>query len=155
MANENEIEVKAAPEKQNVLILNPEAEAQGLSSLSQNTIARIVLKTTLAVEGVARFAPKGAGDIFSIFSSKAFDSSMGIEFADGKINLTLALFLYYGVEIPKVIAEVRSKLIDALTSMTGAQIGKISILIKDLVEPEEPEAAEEASDVVLDSEVEK
>ena len=155
MANENEIEVKAATEKQNVLILNPEAEAQGFSTLSQNTIARIVMKTTLAVEGVARFAPKGAGDIFSIFSGKAFDSSMGIEFADGKINLSLALFLYYGVEIPNVIDDVRAKLLEALSTMTGAQVGKISILVKDLVEPEEAEPAESAEGVVVEADVEK
>lgn len=149
MANENEIEVKAAPEKQNFLILNPESEEQGFTTISQNTIARIVSKTTLEVEGVARFAPKGAGDIFSIFSGKAFDSSMGIEFAEGKVNLSLALFLYYGVSIPQVIADVRAKLVEAITTLIGAQVGKVSILVKDLVEPEEVEAPAEAEEAVV------
>lgn len=138
MANENEAEVKvAAADKQNLLILNPEdAETIGLATISQNTIARIVTKAAMEVEGVARFAPKGAGDLLSFFSGKAYDSSMVIEFQEGKINLNLALFLYFGCVVPQVVKNVRGTITEQIQQFIGAPVGKINILVKDLIEPE-------------------
>ena len=146
MANENETEVKGAvADKQNFLVLNPEeAENIGLATISQNTIARIVTKAALEVDGVARFAPKGAGDLLSIFSGKAYDSSMVIDFQDGKINLNLALFLFFGCLVPQVVKNVRDAVSAQIQQFIGAPVGKINILVKDLVEPEPEVPSEEA-----------
>ena len=85
-------------EKQEFLVLQDSAvEESGLDRINQNAISRVVRRAVTGVEGVARFAPKGAGDLLNIFTGKAFDSSMKIDFHEGVISLTLSLNLYYGV----------------------------------------------------------
>lgn len=149
MAKEKEAELKETVEKQDVLVLNGCTEFQGDGCISQNAIARIVTKAALAIEGVARFAPKGAGDILNFFTGKAYDSSLVIEFIEGKINLNLALNLYFGCLVPSVVKQVRAAVAEQVTALTGAEIGKINILVKDLVDPEpvaEEVPAEEAEE---------
>ena len=64
-----EAEKAAAPEKQDLLNLNADDADRGAITLSKNCIARIVSKTAAGIEGFARFAPKGAGDILNIWQS--------------------------------------------------------------------------------------
>ncbi|MGN0867446.1 MAG: Asp23/Gls24 family envelope stress response protein [Oligosphaeraceae bacterium] len=133
--------------KQDFLMLKEEAVSQdGLDQMSQNAISRIVIRAATEVEGVARFAPKGAGDLLNFFTGKAFDSSLQIRFHKGGMSLSLALNLYYGSYVPTVLEEVRRKVTEQVKSFTGVDVDKVDILVSDLVEPEEPEspAGEEA-----------
>ena len=130
-------------EKQNFLMLKEVAPEVGLDQMSQNAISRIVIRAATGVEGVARFAPKGAGDLLNIFTGKAFDSSLQIQFTKSGLTLSLALNLYYGIYIPPVLEEVRRQVIEQVKAITGVEVKKVDILVNDLVEPEEPEAEEE------------
>ena len=142
MAENEATEAAAKPakaEKQTVLVLNPELESTGCIRVSPNVIAQIIKKEVLAVDGVARFAPKGVSDIANLFSGRAYDSSIGIAFEDDKVDLTLSLIVYYGSVVPAVIKAVQEVLRDKIENLVGAKVGKIDVLVKDLVE-EEPEA---------------
>ena len=129
-----EAEKAAAPEKQDLLSLNADDADRGAITLSKNCIARIVSKTAAGIEGFARFAPKGAGDILNIFSGKAYDSSMVIE------------FLYYGVYLPGVIKELKTRIADQIAAITGAKVGRIDVYVKDLVAPEDVENGDKPSE---------
>lgn len=141
-----EAEKAAAPEKQDLLSLNADDADRGAITLSKNCIARIVSKTAAGIEGFARFAPKGAGDILNIFSGKAYDSSMVIEFQDGAVNLKLAVNLYYGVYLPGVIKELKTRIADQIAAITGAKVGRIDVYVKDLVAPEDVENGDKPSE---------
>lgn len=133
------------PVKQTALVLSGD-ETTGVDTITPNAISRVVTKAALEVDGVARFAAKGAGDLLNIFTGKAYDSSLGIDFQDGSIDLTLALNLYFGTHIPTAVAAVRAAVTKAIVDTIGAKVGKISIVVKDLVAPEEQaEAAAEAA----------
>ena len=139
-------------EKQEFLVLQDSAvEESGLHRINQNAISRVVRRAVTGVEGVARFAPKGAGDLLTIFTGKAFDSSMKIDFHEGVISLTLSLNLYYGVYVPKVLEEVRKQVIQQMKDITGAVVDKVDILVSDLVEPEEAEASPEGGEGVVEA----
>lgn len=131
-------------DKQNAFVLDSCSENAGMGVISSNAIARIVTKVATEIEGVARFAPKGAGDILNFFTGKAYDSSLAINYAENKINLTLALNLYYGCSIPDVVKAVREKVAAEVTALTGSEVGKVNVLVKDLVEHDaEEEKTEE------------
>ena len=83
------------------------------------------------------------GDLLNIFTGKAFDSSLQIQFTKSGLTLSLALNLYYGIYIPPVLEEVRRQVIEQVKAITGVEVKKVDILVNDLVEPEEPEAEEE------------
>ncbi len=134
--------VEEKPVKQTTLVLSGD-ETTGVDTITPNAISRVVSKAALEVEGVARFAAKGAGDLLNIFTGKAYDSSLGIDFQDGAIDLTLALNLYFGTHIPTAVAAVRAAVTKAITDTIGAKVGKVSIVVKDLVAPEEVEAKAE------------
>ncbi len=134
--------VEEKPVKQTTLVLSGD-ETTGVDTITPNAISRVVSKAALEVEGVARFAAKGAGDLLNIFTGKAYDSSLGIDFQDGAIDLTLALNLYFGTHIPTAVAAVRAAVTKAITDTIGAKVGKVSIVVKDLVAPEEIEAKAE------------
>lgn len=138
--------VEEKPVKQTTLVLSGD-ETTGVDTITPNAISRVVSKAALEVEGVARFAAKGAGDLLNIFTGKAYDSSLGIDFQDGAIDLTLALNLYFGTHVPTAVAAVRAAVTKAINDTIGAKVGKISIVVKDLVAPEEVEAkAEETAE---------
>ena len=118
-----EAEKAAAPEKQDLLSLNADDADRGAITLSKNCIARIVSKTAAGIEGFARFAPK-----------------------DGGVNLKLAVNLYYGVYLPGVIKELKTRIADQIAAITGAKVGRIDVYVKDLVAPEDVENGDKPSE---------
>ena len=134
------------PVKQTELILNPDcAEADGEIRVSQNVIARIARRNALSVEGVARFCPKGISDLKNLFSARPYDSSMVIDFQDGVVNITLSLLCYFGAKIPEVCKEIQNRVREQVETLGGAKVGVITVLVKDLLDPEE-KAEEPAED---------
>lgn len=156
MANEMEQEVEVAaapaavpakPNKQNELVLNAQSSAtDGEIRLTANVIAKIARRATLSVEGVARFCPKSFSDIKNIFSARSYDSSMVIDFQDGKVNLTLSVLCYFGAKIRAVGSEIQKQVREQIETEGGAQVGTVTVLVKDLLDPEEERAEAEAED---------
>ena len=158
MANgmEQEVEATAAsgavpakPNKQNELVLNSEcAGDDGEIRLTANVIAKIARRATLSVDGVARFCPKSFSDIKNLFSARSYDSSMVIDFQDGKVNLTLSVLCYYGTNLRAVCNEIQKKVREQVELQAGAQIGTVTVLVKDLMDPEEkaPEVEAESDE---------
>lgn len=126
----------------------------GNVSIAPNVVAHIIRKNVLAVEGVARFAPRGLGDLVNVFSERAYDSSMNISFKENGIDLTLALIIYYGYNVKEVCNNVQKRLQEQVLALIGTNVGRIDVLVKDLVEPEEvteEEAAEEQAEAPADN----
>lgn len=145
-AGTREEEVKRAkPAKQNSFVLNGDEDGEGAVRISQNVIARIVSRSVLGVEGVARFAPKGVADLVNIFSDRSYDSSILIEFKDGKVCIALALLVYFGAVIPEVTRKVQQVVREQLETCAGAKVGRIDVLVKDLVDPESNAEGEETA----------
>ncbi len=151
MAKEKENKAAAveapAVEKQRELLLNPtNAEEQGAVQVTSNVIAQIVKKNVLQVEGVARFAPKGMADLVSVFSSRSYDSSIGIEFTDGAVSVSIAVLAYIGTALPKMAQEIQDRVRSQIVATTGADVRKINVVIKDLVAPEDVKPAEDGAE---------
>ena len=151
------VEEKAA--KQTALVISEGADDGSIGSITQNVVARIITQNVLAVEGVARFAPKGASDLLNIFSSRNYDGSLVIEFKDGKVYVSLAILVYFGAIIPDVVKKIQAVIREQVEVYTGAKIGKIDVAVKDLVAPETKsvETADDATaaEVVNNEEADK
>ena len=160
MAKEIEQEVSdvtvpaGKPAKVTELILNADsAETDGEIRVSQNVIAKIARRNALAVEGVARFCPKGISDIKNLFSARSYDSSMVIDFQDGVVNITLSLLFYFGAKVPEVCKEIQNRVREQVETLGGAKVGAVTVLVKDLLDPEE-KAEEPAEDEEAEADVE-
>lgn len=137
------VELPAAAEKQRELLLNPtSAEQQGAVQVTANVIAQIIKRNVLQVEGVARFAPKGMADIVNVFSNRSYDSSIGIEFTDGAVSVSIAVLAYLGTSLPKMAQEIQEKVRAEIVAATGAEVRKVNVVVRDLVVAEEEESAE-------------
>ncbi len=123
-------------DKQKLLVINT-GVSKGEVHISQNVVAQIIKKNVLNVEGVARFAPKGFADLVNVFSDRAYDSSMTINFTNEGIEVSLVLMLYFGCKVPAVIGAVQSQVASQIEDLTGANVLGVNVLVKDLVDPEE------------------
>ena len=134
-------------EKPTGLTITADGQA-GAIRVSANVIAQIIKKDVLAVEGVARFAPKGIRDLMNVFSDRSFDSSIDIQFSNNKIAITLALVLYYGVHLPSTITAVQQAVKNDIEHLIGAPVERVDVTVIDLVAQEEaePEAAEQPAE---------
>ena len=139
-----EEEAPAVAEKQRELVLNPATAEQGTVQITSNVVAQIIKKNVLSVEGVARFAPKGVADIVNVFSSRSYDSSIGIEFVDGAISVTVSVLAYLGTALPKMAQEIQDRICSQIAEATGAEVRTVNVLVKDLVSPEDEAPAEGA-----------
>ena len=120
------------------------AEGQeGAIRVSANVIAQIIKKDVLAVEGVARFAPKGIRDLMNVFSDRSFDSSINIQFNNNKIAINLALVLFYGVHLPSTITAVQQSVKNDIEQLIGAPVERVDVTVIDLVAKDEIEAEAE------------
>ena len=135
-------EAPAVVEKQRELLLNPASAEQGTVQVTSNVIAQIIKKNVLQVEGVARFAPKGMADLVNVFSSRSYDSSIGIEFAEGAVSVTIAVLAYLGTSLPKMAQEIQEKVRAEIVAATGAEVRKVNVIVKDLVAAEDAVADE-------------
>ena len=164
MEKEQEIEMTTPPvttpvkpNKQGELILNEErANDDGEIRVSPNVIAKIARRTTLAVDGVDRFCPKGFSDLKNIFSTRSYDSSMDISFEDGLVNITLSILCYFGAKIRDVCKEIQTRVREQVEQQSGAKVGIITVQVKDLLDPEEEvpeddELEEDAEDKEVDA----
>lgn len=134
------------PARQSTLVIGEDGASGGVVRISQNVIARIITRNVLAIDGVARFAPKGVADLVNIFSDRSYDSSILIEFKDDKVYVTLAILVYFGAVIPEVVKKVQQTVREQIECYAGAKLGKVDVLVKDLVEPES-KTTEESSEV--------
>lgn len=136
---------EAAPEKNFDELVICNNDDKFVVSISTNVIAQIIRKAVNGVDGVAHFAPKGLVDIISVFSSRAYDSSIDIAINDNNVSITLALILYYGCQVKEVCNEVQNQVKTQIEQLTSAKVDNVSIVVRDLVDPEveEQEAVEE------------
>ena len=128
------------------LIICRDAAGSNAVSISTNVIAQVIRKSVSDVEGVAHFAPKGLVDIISVFSSRAYDSSIDIAVRDNSVSITLALILYYGCQVKSVCQEVQKNVKEQIEALTSASVANVSIVVRDLVEPEATEEEDAAAE---------
>ncbi|MFJ1793814.1 Asp23/Gls24 family envelope stress response protein [Kitasatospora griseola] len=119
-------------------------------------------RTALAVGVVEKIAGMAAREVSGIHAlgsgfSRTFGamrdrvpgskSSVGrgikAEVGEKQTAIDIALVVEYGVVIPRLAAEVRANIIEAVERMTGLEVVEVNIAVNDVHLPDEPDEMEE------------
>ncbi|MFD7643800.1 Asp23/Gls24 family envelope stress response protein [Kitasatospora sp. NPDC059795] len=119
-------------------------------------------RTALAVGVVEKIAGMAAREVAGIHAlgsgfSRTFGamrdrvpggkSSVGrgikAEVGEKQTAIDIALVVEYGVVIPRLAAEVRANIIEAVERMTGLEVVEVNIAVNDVHLPDEPDEEEE------------
>ncbi len=111
----------------------------GTIQISENVIAAVVRKYTLAVDGVVRFAGGGlVGGIAGMLTKRSYDTSMVIDMDEDTVSVSVTLVLRFGVRIPEVAQTVQDVIRRRVEELTGKQVARVNVLVYDLEDVEKP-----------------
>ncbi|MEV4612129.1 Asp23/Gls24 family envelope stress response protein [Kitasatospora sp. NPDC049258] len=123
-------------------------------------------RTALAVGVIEKIAGMAAREVSGIHAlgsgfSRTFGavrdrvpggkSSIGrgikAEVGEKQTAIDIALVVEYGVVIPRLAAEVRENIIEAVERMTGLEVVEVNIAVNDVHLPDEPDEPEEEEEI--------
>ena len=132
-----------APE---MVAINSNDSARGTVQVWDKVIIEIVKKYALTIEGVARPAPQSLSEgLSNILSRKPATRSIALELTDEGCVVTLALILYFGVNIPSVSKAIQDVLFEKIPAISGCAVSKVNVNVVDLEEEKPAEEEEEAA----------
>ncbi len=111
----------------------------GAIRIHENVIAAIVRKVACSVPGVSKISGSSFVDnIAEIVGSKRIhDRSILVEMGDGTVAVELSINLLYGVQLPKVAAEVQEAVAAEITRLTGLEVSRVNIVVREIEDPVE------------------
>ncbi|WP_290776118.1 Asp23/Gls24 family envelope stress response protein [Anaerofustis sp.] len=99
-------------------------------NISDNVITSIVGLVTEEVDGISGFY--GGIDIGEIFGKKNVGKGVKTIISGKKIIIDISLIIKYGSIIPELTSEVKSKVKQAIESMTGYSVLQVNVYIEGL-----------------------
>lgn len=109
------------------------ADNYNLSSMTiaPGVVDRVVAIAAEEVEGVSSVGSYVSGGLLSRLASRAKREAILTEVDEsGKLNVKIHLNMVYGYSIPKVAAEVRQSVADALLLQAGIEVGNVDIMVE-------------------------
>jgi len=113
-------------------------EVPGSVRIHENVIATIVRKMACSVEGVSKISGSSFVDNIAemVGSKKMHDRSILVEMGESSVSVEVSINLLYGVSLPKVAAAVQEAVAQEITRLTGLQVVKVNIIVREIEEPE-------------------
>ena len=109
--------------------MNKDVEAKGMS-LGPGVIETIISIAVSEVEGVASVGPYSTSGLRSLLGQKPSTSGIEVEENDdGRLAITVHVEVYHGYPLPKLAAEVRKAVADALSIQVGIEVASVDIYV--------------------------
>lgn len=128
-----------------------ESTASGTVSFAPEVIATIAGVAAMEVEGVASmYAGTGSNSLAEMFSrkstsSKSLTKGVRVDFADGNVNVDVAIIVDYGMPIPDITLSIQENVKKAIETMSGLHVTSVDVHVQGLsFERENQKALEEA-----------
>ena len=116
--------------------------------VNDNVIYALVRRAALGVEGVSRMAGSSLIDNIAEFVGSSRGRAVGIsksEDASDAITLEVKINMLFGYKVRAVAEAVQRAVIEAVESVTGMTVSKVTVMIQRMEDPseEEEDAGEE------------
>ncbi len=111
----------------------------GNISISQDVVATIAESVILEIEGVHSLVGNTSkNEITKFFQSVSSGGSRGIEVEVGETECTLDLYIIakLGYQLPALAGEIQTKVVKAITEMTGLKVQEVNVFIQKVVKDE-------------------
>ena len=133
----------------------PPAGPAGLTSIADGIVAKVAAWAARAVDGVEDLR-SGVSRRGWVRASDRRRGGASVRVQDGEASISLRLVVREGVAIPRVVEEVRARVIDRVEFSTGLRVSAVDVHVVDVVPPPAPdpgpaEAPPAASDPVVPS----
>ncbi len=101
----------------------------GTVQIADDVVAIIAGLAATEVEGVKAMAGNITNELVAKLGMKNLSKGVEVEVADSKVEVSLALILAYGYNIPDVSKKVQDKVKTAIENMTGLSVSAVNVRI--------------------------
>lgn len=101
----------------------------GTVQIADDVVAIIAGLAATEVEGVKAMAGNITNELVAKLGMKNLSKGVEVEVEDNKVEVSLALILSYGYNIPDVSNKVQDKVKTAIENMTGLTVSAVNIRI--------------------------
>ncbi len=108
----------------------------GNISISQEVVATIAESVIVEIEGVHSLVGNTSkNEITKFFQSVSSGGNRGIEVEVGETECTLDLYIIakLGYQLPALAGEIQTKVVKAITEMTGLKVQEVNVFIQKVV----------------------
>ncbi len=102
--------------------MNKQEKVLGQVQIANEVIESIASIAAMEVEGVYGMAGNITGDLMKFIGAKNINKGVKVEVEDGKVNLEVFVIVKFGYEIPKVAAELQTKIKSQVETMSGLEV---------------------------------
>lgn len=106
-----------------------ESSEFGTVKISNEVLALIVGTATREVEGVYSPVQNGQTGITDFVGKINLGKGVQVEVIDDVVNVNIDVAVKFGVKIPKVTKAIQEKVVSAVETMTGLEVGDVNIRV--------------------------
>lgn len=110
--------------------MNTTYQDYGKTVIANEVVAIIAGVATSEVPGVAAMSSGIMGDITTSLGMKSSKRGVKVEIAEDTVNITISIVVDFGVRIPDIAQQIRTKVIDAVETMTGLTVNTVNIYVQ-------------------------
>ena len=110
--------------------MNTTYQDYGKTVIANEVVAIIAGVATSEVPGVAAMSSGIMGDITTSLGMKSSKRGVKVEIAEDTVNITISIVVDFGVRIPDIAQQIRTKVIDAVETMTGLTLNTVNIYVQ-------------------------
>ncbi|CAK8053618.1 Asp23/Gls24 family envelope stress response protein [Eupransor demetentiae] len=114
-------------------VLPNQDDLAGLTYITPAVIEVIAQKATEDVDGVYSMRGKLSDSFAPVFGPSARGRGVALKRGEDGLEITLYVFLRYGVTVPQVAMAIQQAVISQIASMTGMMIDHVNVSISGIV----------------------
>lgn len=110
--------------------MNTTYQEYGKTVIANEVVAIIAGIATSEVPGVAAMSSGIVDDITTTLGMKSSKRGVKVEITENTVNISISIVVDYGIRIPDVAQNIRTKVIDAVQTMTGLTVSTVNIYVQ-------------------------
>lgn len=112
-------------------------KSSGFIQIHESVITTIVRKVAAETEGVSRISGNSLVDnIAEIVGSKRIqDRAISVQMGESSVAVEVTVNLYFGYKLPEVASALQTAIQEEIKKLTGLQVSKVDIIIREIDEP--------------------
>jgi len=115
----------------------------GSIKIHNEVISSVASLAACEVKGVAKMGGSFARGIYDLISKQQFHKGVKVEnLNENEIKITLHIVVEYGVDIPRIAAEVQESVRKNVEKMTGLSLSEVDVNIQGVTAPAEKQGGE-------------
>lgn len=100
-------------------------------SIAPGVVDRVISIAACEVEGVSRVSTYTSGGLITGLVARAKRQAILTHITDeGELSVTVHVIVEYGYSIPKLAAEIRQHVADALLLQLGIEVGEVNVQVE-------------------------